>query len=279
MNPNIHLKRLSLTLALAVQFLLAPSICCADTIPVTFMSGDPVVSGSNGGITYNATTGDFNATLSGSSLDYAAPFVLPRGFSLFSGSLIVDLTVDHNGNFLASGTGLTVTGSVTINGALFQARCSPEPSPPSGLSRRGRLRSPSMATTLSPEGFSPRPRPALQAPFSAVSPSARPAASFSTPKTSRAEPWATLQRVFPRAVTNQRWECLQRRCRSRAHLFWCSPASRRWSGIGDGRSGGPSRRRDSISSPHGGRCQCGAAANRRKRIFLLWSKRRHFYLG
>ncbi len=119
MNPCIHPKRLSLALALAVQFLLTPSICRAGQIPVSFAPGDPIVSGSNGGITYNATTGDFNATLTGASLVYAAPFVLPSGFALFSGSLTIDLTVDHSGDFVANCSVLLLTGSVTINGATF----------------------------------------------------------------------------------------------------------------------------------------------------------------
>lgn len=111
-------KRLALTFG--VLFLLPPSPCRADLLPVTFQSGAPIVSGSNGSLSYNASTGDFHLTLTGPSLTYAAPFVLPRGFALLSsGSLTIDLIVDQTGNFVANGTGLTLTGSVTINGAAF----------------------------------------------------------------------------------------------------------------------------------------------------------------
>jgi hypothetical protein len=119
MNQCIFPWRLNLALALGVQFVLAPSVCRADLLPVTFASGAPVISGSNGRITYNATTGDFNATLTGPTLAYAAPFVTGNFALIHSGSLTIDLTVDQSGHFVANGTGLTLTGSVTINGALF----------------------------------------------------------------------------------------------------------------------------------------------------------------
>jgi hypothetical protein len=121
-NARISPRPVGLVLALGVHFLLAPSVCRANfLLPVGFVSGDPIVSGSNGGLTYNASTGDFKMTLSAPSLDYAAPFVTSPhpGFSLFTGTLTIDLTVDQNGNFVANGTGLTLTGTVTINHATF----------------------------------------------------------------------------------------------------------------------------------------------------------------
>jgi hypothetical protein len=107
--------------ALGVGLLLAPSTCRADfLLPLNFQPGGPIVSGSNGSLTYDATTHDFHATLSSSSLIYAAPFVTPSGFVLITGgTLTMDLTVDNNGAFVANGTGLKLTGSVTINGADF----------------------------------------------------------------------------------------------------------------------------------------------------------------
>jgi hypothetical protein len=112
-----------LLLALGVAVLLAPTTCRADfLLPENFQPGAPIVSSSNGGLTYNASTGDFNVTINASSLTYAAPFVLPRGFALITGSndqLVIDLTVDNNGNFVSSGAGVLLVGSVTINGAVF----------------------------------------------------------------------------------------------------------------------------------------------------------------
>jgi hypothetical protein len=107
-------------LALIVQFLLAPSLCRAGPLlPVELQQDAPMVSGSNGSLTYAAATGDFHAALTGSSLVYAAPSVTPRGFAPFSGSLTMDMIVDHNGNFVSNGSGMVLTGSVTINGAVF----------------------------------------------------------------------------------------------------------------------------------------------------------------
>lgn len=119
-NTRISLRRFGLALALGVHFLVAPSHCRAGPLlTLDFQPGAPNVSGSNGGITYDAATGDFHAMLSGASLVYAAPSVAPRGFAPFSGSLNMDVMVDHNGNFVSNGTGLVLTGSVTINGAVF----------------------------------------------------------------------------------------------------------------------------------------------------------------
>jgi hypothetical protein len=115
------LLRAVAAVALGVGFLLAPSTCSADfLLPLDFEPGGPTVNGSNGGITYNATTGEFKATLTGPTLVYAAPFVTPKGFALISGgSLTMDLMVNQSGAFVANGTGVTLTGTVTINGAVF----------------------------------------------------------------------------------------------------------------------------------------------------------------
>ena len=119
MNEHLSLRRLGLTLALGAFYLLVPSIGRAGLLPVSFQPQGPVISGSGGDLTYNAASGDFNATLTGSSLIYAAPFVQSGGFSQFSGSLTIDLQVNNNGQFVANGTGVSLTGAVTINGATF----------------------------------------------------------------------------------------------------------------------------------------------------------------
>lgn len=104
---------------LAALFLLHPAIGRAGLLPVQFYPNSPVVSGSGGSLAYDSLTGDFDVTLTSRSLVYAAPFVLPRGFALFNGSLSIDLDVDKNGNFVANGTGLELTGTVIINGTTF----------------------------------------------------------------------------------------------------------------------------------------------------------------
>jgi hypothetical protein len=119
-NMCISLRRFAQALTLGVFFVLAPALGRAGSLlPVDFQPGAPIVSGSNGDLTYNAATGDFQAALTGASLVYAAPFVSPRGFTTFSGALNIDMIVDRNGNFVRNGTGLILTGSVTINGAVF----------------------------------------------------------------------------------------------------------------------------------------------------------------
>jgi hypothetical protein len=119
MNVYLCRRRWGLMLALGALCLLVPSTGRADLLPVNFQPGSPIISGSNGGLTYNAATGDFNVTLAGPSLVYAAPFVQPSGFTLFNGSLSIDLNVDKSGNFVSNGRGFELTGTVNINGATF----------------------------------------------------------------------------------------------------------------------------------------------------------------
>jgi hypothetical protein len=116
-NLCISPRRLGLALALGIQFVLAPSPCRADLLlPLDFASGAPTVAGSNGGLNYNATTHDLNATLTAPSLAYAAPFVNPgKGFALITApKLVIDLLVDNKGNFLGTGS-VALTGTVTFN--------------------------------------------------------------------------------------------------------------------------------------------------------------------
>jgi hypothetical protein len=115
-NRCISPRRLALALALAVPFALAPSPCRADLLlPLDFASGAPTVAGSNGGLSYNATTHDLNATLTAPSLTYAAPFVNPgQGFAFITApKLVIDLMVDNKGNFLGNGS-VALTGTVTF---------------------------------------------------------------------------------------------------------------------------------------------------------------------
>jgi hypothetical protein len=116
-NARISPRHLGLALALSVPSLLAPSTCHADLVPITL--GAPTISGSGGHLSYNASTGDFNETLSGPTLAYAAPFLkLTNGVplpALFTGTLSIDLTVNQSGNFVSNGAGFTLTGKITMN--------------------------------------------------------------------------------------------------------------------------------------------------------------------
>jgi hypothetical protein len=90
-------------------------------LPVNFAPGAPIVGGSSGGLTYTASTGELKMTLSGPTLTFAAPFVNNQNHFVFitGGSLTIDLIVDQNGNLVSNGTGVTLTGTTTINGASF----------------------------------------------------------------------------------------------------------------------------------------------------------------
>jgi hypothetical protein len=125
MSVYLGRKCLRLALALGIQCLLVPSIGRAEFLSVNFQPGAPIISGSNGGLTYNTSTEDFKVALTGPSLVYAAPFVLPHGFALLSGSLTIDLRVDDNGKFVSNGSGLELTGTGTINGAVFGGNNNP----------------------------------------------------------------------------------------------------------------------------------------------------------
>jgi hypothetical protein len=126
-NDRTCSRFVGLLLALGVPLLLSPSVAHAAFLPISFAPGAPTISGSNGTLSYNAATGDFSESLTGASLVYAAPFVLPRGFATFSGSLAIDLKVDKGGNFVSNGNGLLLTGTVTINGATFSGPTAANP--------------------------------------------------------------------------------------------------------------------------------------------------------
>lgn len=113
-------RRLGLAFALATLFLLEPSIGHADLLPVQFYPDSPVISGGGftGNVNYDANSGDFDFTLTNKFLEYGAPFVQGH-FALFTGTLDIDFKVDQNGNFVSNGTGLTLTGTLTINGTKF----------------------------------------------------------------------------------------------------------------------------------------------------------------
>jgi hypothetical protein len=97
----------------------------ADLIPITFAPGGPTVQGLAGTLNYDATTGHFQASAPAATLNAS---YLPRGFALISnGTVSIDLFVDQNGNLVSGGTGVTLTGSVTINGKLISGLTPSDP--------------------------------------------------------------------------------------------------------------------------------------------------------
>ncbi len=120
MKTRISPRRLGPALAVVLPLLFVSSTCRADfLLPVNFEPGAPVVLGNNGNLTYTFSSGAFHS--SSTPITFGAPFVTPRGFATFSGSprLTIDVIVNHNGDFVSNGTGLKLTGTVTINGATF----------------------------------------------------------------------------------------------------------------------------------------------------------------
>jgi hypothetical protein len=73
----------------------------------------------SGSLTYNATTGDFNATTTNpDALTLVTP-AYPNGGAFdhsISAALTFDVHLDANGNIVAGGTGFSLTGAVDIDG-------------------------------------------------------------------------------------------------------------------------------------------------------------------
>ena len=101
-------------IALGAWLLFSSSACQAGPLLV-YEPGLPSITGINGTLAYDASTGDFQ------SQSTPLVFVLPDSSFAFidNGSLSVDLTVDKNGDFVSNGMGLALTGSVTLDGQTF----------------------------------------------------------------------------------------------------------------------------------------------------------------
>jgi hypothetical protein len=119
-------------MALAVASLIlqsAPGGSCrgASLIPITFVTNGPTVSGANGTLTYNAGTGAFDASVLEPANDpsFNSLIFTPAGQPLNlvfldpamgTVSLTFDLKVNTSGNFVSSGTGVTLKGAVDVDG-------------------------------------------------------------------------------------------------------------------------------------------------------------------
>ena len=119
----------ALALAFAAWALLsAPSRSCqADLILIPYSPNGPSVTGANGTLSYNASSTEFQASVQEPANDsnFNSLIFVPAGQPtnlVFldpangGASLVIDLKVDANGNFLANGTGVTLTGAVDVDG-------------------------------------------------------------------------------------------------------------------------------------------------------------------
>jgi hypothetical protein len=105
-------------LALVLPVLLPFTSARADLVGVEFDPGQPSILSFQGSVTYSAASQTFHSDMT--PLTFSAPFVA-GGFTPFTGTgkTSIDLLVDSNGAFVANGTGVSVTGSVNINGTGY----------------------------------------------------------------------------------------------------------------------------------------------------------------
>jgi hypothetical protein len=99
----------------------------ADIIPITFAPGGPNFSVINAVLTYDAGTGHFVSTSTPVTLNSTE--ITPTGFARVTGTAgaTVDLFVDRNGNFVSSGAGVLITGTVSINGTVVSGPSAADP--------------------------------------------------------------------------------------------------------------------------------------------------------
>jgi hypothetical protein len=111
MKKSPYLRPAALALAVGL-LLVAASSCRADLLLIPPEPTSPVIASFNGHLSYNATSRIFHSD--SNPLSFTDPAF---GTSLFSGAgqVTIDLTVDHNGNFISSGTGFRLTGSLDLD--------------------------------------------------------------------------------------------------------------------------------------------------------------------
>ena len=102
--------------ALSALVILLPTRECqaGGLIPITFDQTQPFIAATDGSLSYNASTGDFNVQATG--LFYLSNDLPGERFQvpLDGGQATIDLTLDQNGNLLGPGT-LTVTGGIDFD--------------------------------------------------------------------------------------------------------------------------------------------------------------------
>jgi hypothetical protein len=106
-------------LTLALTPILPAAPCRAGLVPITFDNNAPALQGFSGTLTYNASTGDFNA----SSTDPNSVVLTSNtyGDSFFDPSLPFSLTFDAHinpadGQLVAGGMGFQLNGAIDIDG-------------------------------------------------------------------------------------------------------------------------------------------------------------------
>jgi hypothetical protein len=104
-----------LVCAICLVVLLPCAHAQAGLLPFALDPNEVSILGIDGSLTYTASTGELQSTMT--ALVYS-PAPNPEGFSLFgSGDTItVDLFVTQSGGFSANGAGITITGSLDLDG-------------------------------------------------------------------------------------------------------------------------------------------------------------------
>lgn len=96
--------------------LLGPDRPCygQGLLPFTFDPNGPTFLGTNGSLSYDASTGEFQGT--GLPLTLSSPLLPGSGFVRFSGNpqLSFDLFVNPDGTFRRDGAGFDLTGTLSI---------------------------------------------------------------------------------------------------------------------------------------------------------------------
>ena len=106
---------LRLLWAMGLVVLLSPAHARADLLPFALDSNQVNILGVDGNLSYTASTGELQST--SQALVYA-PAPNPANFSLFgSGDTItVDFFVTQTGTFSSNGAGITITGTLDLDG-------------------------------------------------------------------------------------------------------------------------------------------------------------------
>jgi hypothetical protein len=107
---------LRLVWAIGLMVLLVPAHARAGgLLPIALDPNQVGILGINGNLTYTASTGELQST--SQALVYA-PAPNPDGFSLFNSgdTITVDMFVTQTGAFSSNGAGITITGTLDLDG-------------------------------------------------------------------------------------------------------------------------------------------------------------------
>jgi hypothetical protein len=119
MGQNISTRLAGIVWA-AGLLLLGPGRLCqgGSLLPFQLDPNGPAVAGINGGLTYNAATGEFSASVV--PLTYSSLDLPGGGFIRFEGGReTIDLFVNPDGTFRTDGTGMQLNGTLSIGGTTI----------------------------------------------------------------------------------------------------------------------------------------------------------------